>query len=73
MWRGETEDGTGWGGIVAIKKELREEARQAAIERDAARYRWLRDCGSSTWVAFRHQWKMSASECDAAVDVEMRR
>ena len=42
-WRGEVEDGLGWGGLVASKSEQREEARLAALERDAARYRWLRD------------------------------
>lgn len=41
-WRGETEDGVGWGGLVASKAEQREEARQAALEKDAARYRWLK-------------------------------
>jgi hypothetical protein len=40
--RGEAEDGLGWGGLVASKAELREERRQAALERDAARYRFLR-------------------------------
>ena len=57
-WRGEVEDGMGWGGLVASKSEKREEARLAALERDAARYRWLRknagawevsrDCGEWT-------------------------
>lgn len=42
-WRGEVEDGLGWGGLVASKSEQREEARMAALERDAARFRWLRD------------------------------
>ena len=42
-WRGEVEDGLGWGGLVASKSEQREEARLAALERDAARFRWLRD------------------------------
>ncbi len=42
-WRGEVEDGSGWGGLVASKSEQREEARLAALERDAARYRWLRE------------------------------
>jgi hypothetical protein len=40
--RGETEDGLGWGGLVASKAELREERRQAQLEKDAARYRWLK-------------------------------
>lgn len=38
----EEEDGAGWGGLVASKAEQRAEARQAALEKDAARYRWLR-------------------------------
>jgi hypothetical protein len=41
-WRGETEDGVGWGGLAASKSEQREEARQSALEKDAARYRWLK-------------------------------
>lgn len=41
-WRGEVEDGTGWGGLVASKSEQRAEARQAALEKDAQRYRKLR-------------------------------
>jgi hypothetical protein len=41
-WRGEVEDGAGGGGLVASKSEQREEARQAALEKDAARYRWLK-------------------------------
>ena len=41
-WRGEVEDGTGWGGLVASKSEQRAEARQEALEKDAARYRWLK-------------------------------
>lgn len=35
-WRGEVEDGLGWDGLVASKSEQREEARLAALERDAA-------------------------------------
>ena len=41
-WRGEVEDGTGWGGLVASKSEQRAEARRAALEKDAERYRKLR-------------------------------
>ena len=47
-WRGEVEDGMGWGGLVASKSEQREEARLSALELDAARYRWLRDDGDGT-------------------------
>lgn len=42
-WRGEVEDGTGWGGLVASKSEQRAEARQTALEKDAQRYRKLRN------------------------------
>lgn len=38
----EEEDGAGWGGLVPTKAEQRAEARREALERDAARYRWLR-------------------------------
>lgn len=41
--RGETEDGLGWGGLVASKAELREERRQAQLEKDAARWRYWRN------------------------------
>jgi len=42
-------------------------------DRNAARYLWLRDEGSLTWVPFRSQWQMSADKCDKAVDDEMDR
>lgn len=42
-WRDEVEDGTGWGSLVASKSEQRAEARQAALEKDAQRYRKLRN------------------------------
>ncbi len=41
-WRGEVEDGLGWGGLVSTKSERLAEERQAALERDARRYRFLR-------------------------------
>lgn len=70
-WKGEVEDGTGWDGLVASKSEQRAEARQAALEKDAARYRWLRDKGSDTWAPFTGKWEMDAQHCDAAIDNEM--
>lgn len=42
-----------------------------ALRKDAERYRWLRDAGSTTWTPFRQQWKMDAALCDAAVDAEI--
>ena len=39
---GEEEDGAGWNGLAPTKAELRAEREQAALERDAARYRWIR-------------------------------
>jgi len=42
-WRGEVEDGLGWGGLVASKAEQRAEARQAALEKNAQRYLKLRN------------------------------
>jgi hypothetical protein len=39
--------------------------------KDAARYRWLRDIGSSTWVPFKSLWHFSPANCDAAIDSEM--
>ena len=46
-------------------------AQAKANEKDAKRYRWLRDKGSNTWVPFTGQWKMDAEHCDAAIDNEM--
>ena len=43
-------------------------ARLAEAQKDAERYRWLRDIGSETWVPFQQQWCMSATSCDNAVD-----
>lgn len=37
----EEEDGAGWGGLAPTKAERQEEARQAELERDAARGRAL--------------------------------
>ena len=68
--RGETEDGLGWGGLVASKAELREERRQAALEKDAARYRKLRD-GQNWPAAFaRHDAPepLRGADLDAACD-----
>lgn len=43
----------------------------APIRKEADRYRWLRDKGSSTWVPFTRQWNMDSEHCDAAIDNEM--
>ena len=43
------------------------------LEADARRYRWLRDEGSLTWAPFRAQWRMTAAECDSAIDREQSR
>lgn len=76
-WRGEVEDGMGWGGLVASKSERREEARLAALERDAARYRWLRD-GENQDESFLYVMKddpvtryVSEEDMDAAIDAAM--
>lgn len=69
----EEEDGAGWDALAPTKAELRAEARQAALEKDAARYRWLRDVGSLTWISFRSAWRMDAAQCDAAIDHEIDR
>ena len=67
-WRGEVEDGLGWGGLVASKSERREEARLAALERDAARYRWLRDMRNREQAADMVSHKMNL---DAAIDAAL--
>ena len=43
-------------------------AKLAEAERDAERYRWLRDKGGATWVPFVDQWRMPAHRCDSQVD-----
>lgn len=65
----EEEDGAGWGGLVASKAEQRAEARQAAIERDAVRFRWLQEHTVATGLS---RWMGSTQTLDAAVDAAMR-
>ena len=67
-WRGEVEDGLGWGGLVASKSEQREEARLTALERDAARYRWMRDQSNREKAADLALHRMNL---DAAIDAAM--
>jgi len=79
-WRGEVEDGSGWGGLVASKSELREEARLAALERDAARYRWLVNSGKYAPAMYGGGWglrigagsKSTKAELDEAIDAAMQ-
>ena len=63
----EEEDGAGWGGLVASKAEQRAEARQAALEKDAQRYRKLRAGKYSIQVA-RSILNDTPHGIDAAVD-----
>jgi hypothetical protein len=45
------------------------QARLAAAEGDAERYRWLRDVGTKTWVPLQQQWRVeSPSDCDRIID-----
>lgn len=75
-WRGEVEDGTGWGGLVASKSEQREEARQAALEADARRYRKLVASGKYCAASIGGGWGLSCgngprdskAHLDAAAD-----
>lgn len=60
-WRGEVEDGTGWGGLVASKSEQRAEARQSALEKDAQRYRKLRNASMDE----RNRWEHYAGPARA--------
>jgi hypothetical protein len=66
-WRGEVEDGTGWGGLVSSKAELRAEARQVELERDARRYRKLR-AGKYSIAVARSILNDTPHGIDAAVD-----
>jgi len=63
----EEEDGAGWGGLVASKAEQRAEARQAALEKDAQRYRWLRQ--NPAWLGWTRDHQ--PEHVDAAVDQDM--
>ena len=64
-WRGEVEDGTGWGGLVASKSEQRAEARPAALEKDAQRYRKLRNASMDERNRLEHY---SGPELDKMLD-----
>lgn len=71
-WRGEVEDGMGWGGLVASRAEQRAEARLAALERDAARYRWLREHFRFANDSMRELWFDPALEPnDSSVPVDL--
>ena len=74
-WRGEVEDGTGWGGLVASKSEQRAEARRAALEADARRYRKLVASGKFCAAGSGAGWglvcgvgRADKAELDAAAD-----
>ena len=74
-WRGETEDGIGWGGLVPSKSEQRAEARQAALEKDAQRYRWLRSADNDVGFLLKPNaigWQLLVGgSLDAAIDTAM--
>jgi hypothetical protein len=45
------------------------QARLAAAEGDAERYKWLRDVGTKTWVPLQQQWRVeSPPDCDRIID-----
>ena len=44
--------------------------KDAKARTDAERYRWLRDIGSKTWSPLAEQWRLTAVQCDAAIDRE---
>jgi hypothetical protein len=57
----------------ALVTELRRlAAENAALRKDAERYRWLRDKGDSTWMAMgRRPGVKFTQEIDAAIDAAM--
>lgn len=55
---------------TATQLELELLARLEAAEKDAARYRWLRDHSTSTWACFQDMWSMTAEQCDETIDYE---
>lgn len=65
----EEEDGAGWGGLVASKAEQRAETWQTALEKDAARFRWLQEHTVTTGLSC---WMGSTQTLDVAVDAAMR-
>lgn len=66
----EEEDGAGWGGLVASKAERREEEKQAALERDARRYRFLRAVYN---IPISTEAARDPVAYDAAIDAAMQR
>jgi hypothetical protein len=44
------------------------ERENAVLRKDADRYRWLRDGGSTTWIPLQEAWRMSADSCNAVID-----
>lgn len=55
--------------ICELEQERDEwKAKAEANERDAARYRWLRDVGDARWRPFGIREGYSAAQADAAID-----
>lgn len=54
--------------IEAEALVMSHEGRIEGLERDAARYRWLRDVGDATWRPFGLREGCSAELADAAID-----
>ncbi len=79
-WRGETEDGVGWGGLVPTKAEREQEVREAKLLADARRYRWLRqrygalcraEPAQALGLDLRKVYVNTAEKFDAVVDAAM--
>ena len=64
------EDGAGWGGLVASKAERLAEGKQAALERDARRYRFLRAVYN---IPISTEAARDPVAYDAAIDAAMQR
>lgn len=54
---------------VSLARQLERELAEA--RKDAERYRWLRDKGDSTWLAFNDRPMPDGYDIDAAIDAAM--
>lgn len=57
---------------MSAERELSLISKMKSLEKDAARYRWLRDIGDGSWVPFCERTGYSAMQCDGAIDTAMQ-
>lgn len=58
--------------VVRLRDVLYERSKERdEAQRDAARYRWLRDVGDAAWLPFALRYAFNRTKADAAVDLAM--